>query len=118
MQQPLMDTIPIREDETGTLRVGNTRVLLVLVIRAYQDGASAEDIVRRYDTLSLADVHSVIGYYLHHQQEMDEFAAQYERDAEAIRERIEAAQPGMKELRKKILARHAAMKGGNASSGG
>ncbi len=31
---------PLREDATGAIRVGNTRVLLELVIRAFQDGAS------------------------------------------------------------------------------
>lgn len=35
MQQPLMDTIPIREDESGALRFGNTRIVLELVLRAY-----------------------------------------------------------------------------------
>ena len=44
---------PLREDETGAIRVGNSRVLLELVIRGFQDGASPETIVQRYSTLSL-----------------------------------------------------------------
>lgn len=31
---------PLREDETGAIRVGNSRVLLEVVLRAFQDGAS------------------------------------------------------------------------------
>ena len=42
---------PFREDATGAIRVGNSRVLLELVIRAFQDGASPESIVQRYSTL-------------------------------------------------------------------
>ena len=30
---------PFREDPTGAMRVGNSRVWLKLVIRAFQDGA-------------------------------------------------------------------------------
>ncbi|MEX2171276.1 MAG: DUF433 domain-containing protein [Pirellulales bacterium] len=117
MQLPLMDTIPIREDEGGALRVGNTRVVLELVLRAYQDGATVEEIVESYDALSLADVHSVIGYYLHHRAEMDELLEDYERKAEEIRKRIEAAQPELKDLRQRLLARRAAMENANASPG-
>ena len=57
---------PFRVDATGAIRVGNSRVLLELVIRAFQDGASPESIVQRYSTLSLSDVYSAIGYYLRH----------------------------------------------------
>lgn len=42
---------PLFEDSTGAIRVGNSRVLLELVIRAFQDGASPESIVQRYSTL-------------------------------------------------------------------
>src|SRR5271157_4333605 len=46
--------VPLREDEYGAIRVGNTRVLLDLVIHAFRDGASAEGIVESYDALNLA----------------------------------------------------------------
>ena len=49
---------PLREDASGALRVGNSRVLLELVIRAFQDGATPESIVQRYSTLALADVYA------------------------------------------------------------
>lgn len=118
MKQPLMDVIPIREDEGGALRVGNTRVVLELVLRAHQRGASPRDIVRMYDSLSLADVYAVIGYYLHHQKELDELLERYEREAEEIRAKIEASQPDRKGLRERLLSRRAAMRGGDASTSG
>jgi hypothetical protein len=47
MPQPVAP--PIRSDETGgALRVGNSRVLLELVVRAFHDRATPEVIVQRY----------------------------------------------------------------------
>ena len=51
---------PLREDETGAIRVGNSRVLLEIVIRAFQDGASAESIVDSYPTLTLSDAYGAM----------------------------------------------------------
>lgn len=52
--------LPLREDKTGAIRVGNSRVLLEIVIRAFQDGASAESIVDSYSTLTLADAYGAM----------------------------------------------------------
>ena len=66
------DPPPLREDTAGALRVGNSRALLELVIRAFQDGATPETIVQRYSTLTLPDVYGVIAYYLRHRDEIEE----------------------------------------------
>ncbi len=57
------DPVPLRREESGAIRIGQTRVLLELVIRAFEDGATPETIVQRYSSLSLADVYAVIAYY-------------------------------------------------------
>jgi hypothetical protein len=63
------DAPPLREDAAGALRVGDSRVLLELVIRTFQDGSTAEYLVQREQkaeedsTLALADVYAVITYY-------------------------------------------------------
>src|SRR5215475_2422608 len=41
---------PLRQDASGALRVGSSRVLVELVIRAFQDGATPEAIAQRYPT--------------------------------------------------------------------
>jgi uncharacterized protein (DUF433 family) len=51
---------PLNEDASGALRVGSSRVLLEIVVRAFQDGATPETIVQRYSTLELADVYAVL----------------------------------------------------------
>jgi uncharacterized protein (DUF433 family) len=96
---------PIREDESGVLRVGDTSVLLDLVVHAFKDGATAEMIVQSYPTLNLADVYAVIAYYLRHCEEVEEYLAANEREADQIRKRIEAAQPDMIGIRERLLAR-------------
>jgi uncharacterized protein (DUF433 family) len=92
-QKSLTIVVPLREDPAGVLRVGNSRVLLDLVIRAYQRGASPQEIVRMYDTLALGDVFLVIAYYLAHPDEIDEYIHKCDEEAAAIRRQIEASQP-------------------------
>lgn len=100
------DPPPLREDLGGAIRVGPTRVTLETVIYAYKSGESPEQIVEDFDTLQLADVYSVIGYYLRHQSEVDAFLREAEAEAEAIRRKIES-QPGYQEFRERLLARRA-----------
>jgi uncharacterized protein (DUF433 family) len=82
------EIVPLREDEKGAIRVGNSRVLLEMVIRAFQDGASAEYIVQRYSSLSLSDVYLTIGYYLRHRDLVEAYLNQREQLAESIRQRL------------------------------
>ena len=99
---------PLREDPAGALRVGNSRVLLELVIRAFQDGATPEAIVQRYSTLTLSDVYAVIAYYLRHRTELEEYLAQRELKADETRKRIESQQGDLSEIRARLAARRQA----------
>ena len=89
---------PLREDETGAIRVGSSRVLLEIVIRAFQDGASAESIVDSYSTLTLADVYGAIAYYLRHQDSVEAYLNQREQLAESVKQRIDAIQPDLSHI--------------------
>ena len=96
---------PLRVDESGAVRVGNTRVLFVLVVRAFQNGATPEDIVRMYDTLNLADTYAAVSYYLRHKSEVEALLDEYDRQAEEIRKKIEERQGTQTGLREKLLRR-------------
>jgi uncharacterized protein (DUF433 family) len=87
---PTTEVIPLAVDAHGVLRVGNTRVTLDTVIAAFADGATAEEIVQQYPSLHLADVYSVIGYYLRHASEIDTYLHQRRVQREAIRQQNEA----------------------------
>ena len=73
---PTTEVIPLTVDAHGALRIGNTRVTLETVLAAFADGATAEEIVQQYPSLHLADVYSVIGYYLRHTSEIDAYLQQ------------------------------------------
>ncbi|MBI4578943.1 MAG: DUF433 domain-containing protein [Planctomycetes bacterium] len=95
---------PLREDAAGALRVGGSRVLLELVIRAFQDGATPETIVQRYATLSLPDVYAVLAYYLRHRSEIETYLARREQQADELR-RCRGGQEGdLSEIRTRLLA--------------
>lgn len=81
---------PFREDETGAIRIGKTRVILELVIRAFLDGASPETIVKQYFTLSLSDTYSAITYYLRHQETIETYLQQREQIATKVQQRFQA----------------------------
>ena len=99
---------PLRQDAAGALRVGSSRVLLELVIRAFQDGATPESIIQRYSTISLADAYAVIAYYLRHRREVEGYLAQREQKAEDVRQRIESQQGDLSEIRARVLAQRQA----------
>jgi uncharacterized protein (DUF433 family) len=88
------DPIPLRVDDTGTIRVGQSRVTLDVLIQYWRLGMKPEEIARGLDTLTLADVHGALAYYFRHQTEMDEYLHRREEEAEALRQQIEAAKAG------------------------
>ena len=99
------DSPPLHQDSTGALRVGASRVLLELVIRAFQDGATPETIVQRYPSTTLPDVYAVIAYYLRHREEVEAYLTQRENQAVQTRQRIEHRQGDLGELRRRLLVR-------------
>jgi uncharacterized protein (DUF433 family) len=103
--EPLSIAVPLREDPPGVFRVGNSRVLLELVIRAFQRGQTPEGILQSYDTLSLPDVYAVVGYYLARPQPIDEYLRQREQGAAETRRKVEASQPPQQGLRERLMAR-------------
>ena len=102
------DPPPLREDLGGAIRVGPTRVTLETVLALYERGESPEEIVEAFDTLQLADVYSVIGYYLRHQAEVDAYLRKIDEKWEEIRRKNEA-DPAYREWRERLLARGAAL---------
>ncbi len=99
----LMEPVPLYFDESGVYRVGHTRVPLDAVLDAFQEGAGPEEIVLRYDTLSLADVYQVIGYVLKHPDEVQAYMVMRRQQADSLlRQHPEWRPVG---LRERLLAR-------------
>jgi uncharacterized protein (DUF433 family) len=85
------DPVPLHLDETGAIRVGQSRVTLDVVLQYWRMGMKPEDIARGLDTLTRADVHGALAYYFRHQAEIDDYLHQREQEAEKLRQQIEAA---------------------------
>lgn len=109
------ETPPLRLDEGGVVRVGNTRITLDLVVGQYENGMSPEDLIRAYDTLNLSDVYGVVAFYLRHRTEVQAYLTRRAKEAEAIRATIEAQHPRIS--RADLLARRHAREKADASAG-
>ncbi len=96
---------PLRLDETGAIRIGDSRVLLEVVMAEFQGGATPEAIARNYSTITLADAYATIAYALRHPREIEAYLAERERMAEEVRAKIEAAQGDLGEIRRRLLSR-------------
>jgi hypothetical protein len=103
--EPLTMVVPLREEPPGVLRVGKSRVLLELVLRAFQAGATPEAIVQSYDTLNLADVYVVVSRYLTAPEPFEEYLRQRDEAAAETRREIEELQGPQGNLRAILLAR-------------
>lgn len=87
------EPVPLRLDEDGTVRVGNTRITLDLIVEQYENGMTPEDMVRAYDTLKLADVYGVLAYCLRHPTEVGTYLGRREKDATELQAKIEKERP-------------------------
>ena len=106
--------VPLVSGDDGAVRVRGSRVTLDTIVRAFQRGATAEEIQQQYSTVCLADIYSVIAYYLCHTVDVDAYLLARDVEARRIREEIEARFPP-DGIRERLLARRA--KGLDATPG-
>ena len=97
--------VPLREDPAGVLRIGDTQVLLEVVVQAFQCGAAPETIVQSYDTLSLPDVYAVLAYCLTHREEIDEYMRHCDAEAADVLRRVQATQTDQSGVRERLMRR-------------
>lgn len=97
-------TIPLKTRGDNVIYVGNTRVTLDTVVDAFIGGATPEEISYQYTALNLADIYAVVGYYLHHQTEVDAYLAQRRRASAQTRSENETLHPA-EGIRARLVAR-------------
>ena len=102
-----VQTIPLKTNPDGVMRVGDTRVTLDTVVHAFEQGHTAEEIVSHYPALRLADVYAVIAYYLNNTAEVQTYLQQQEKETQKTWEQIES-KTDYQTFRKQLLARHQA----------
>jgi uncharacterized protein (DUF433 family) len=99
------DPLPLTRLPDGTIRVAGTRIGLDLIIYAFNAGHTPEQIVDIWETLSLADVYALLGFYLRHRDEVDEYVRWYYEEGERVRKEIEAQQGPPRWTREDLEAR-------------
>ena len=100
------DPVPL-ETKEGVVRVSGTRVPLDTIVYKFEEGATPEEIALRFPSLKLADVYSVIGYYLRRREQVRAYLQQREARAEEIRRQNEARWTPVG-IRERLLARQEA----------
>src|SRR5947209_12911550 len=97
--EPLTVAVPLREEPPGVIRVGASRVLLELVLRAFKAGATPEAIVQSYDTLRLADVYAVVSRFLTDPAPFEDYLRACDDAAAATRRNLDESQGPQENLR-------------------
>jgi uncharacterized protein (DUF433 family) len=110
-------SVPLVQDATGRWRVTGTRIPLERIVECHEEGLSPEQIVENYDTLRLADVYSVISYYLDHKEEVGEYLGLWEARAQEVEQMIQTAQPSQPGRKEELLARRYRRGEDNAPTG-
>ena len=107
------DPVPLRVDEEGTIRVGNTRITLDVLVGDDRRGMTPKQIVEQLDSLTVADVYGALAYYHRHKDELDAYLQDRAEDSARRQREIEATQPTFDQIKSRLLAR---MTGTDASA--
>ena len=97
------EPVPLEQDDQGTIRVKDSRVTLETLLAVFKKGATAEEIFEGFPTLDLADIYSVIAYYLHHREQVEAYLKEQELKAAQMRQKIESSYPNS-EVRARMIA--------------
>lgn len=66
-----MDLPDFLDDRDGEIRVTGHRISLWQLLWYYHDGYSAEMLREQFPTLSMAEIHKVLGFYWENRAELD-----------------------------------------------
>ena len=75
--------------------ITGTRVSLDSIVYAFLRGAAPESIARSFPSLTLEEVYGAITYYLSHQDDVDSYLRQSDREFEALRSQARKANPDL-----------------------
>lgn len=97
--------VPLTLWKDGTIRVKGTRLLIDMIVDAHNRGECPEEIFDSFpsDVYNIADIYSIIAYYLKNKSKIDKYLANREKDAEKFWKKLEADpeyQARIKELKK------------------
>jgi uncharacterized protein (DUF433 family) len=100
--------MPLVVTEQGTIRIKGSRVSLDSIVHHFKLGATAEQIIQSFPSLSLGDVYSSIAYYLTHRPEIEMYLKEQNVAGDNFQDQLESNphyQAEIAELRSRILGR-------------
>jgi uncharacterized protein (DUF433 family) len=83
------EPVPLKIDSKNVVRIAGTRVTLDIVVAAFKEGATAEEIAQQYPSLQLADIYAVISYYLRREDDVEAYLRMREQIAHEVRQENE-----------------------------
>jgi uncharacterized protein (DUF433 family) len=99
------------------IRIAGTRVGIETVLRDYREGASPEEIVLRYPTLSLEQIHASITYYLANREQVEPYLERVrEQQEHAWEEQQRHPSEFVRLLRERLERQRQALRGGKPHS--
>jgi uncharacterized protein (DUF433 family) len=84
------------------IRIAGTRINIETVLRDYLQGASPEEIIIQYPTLSLEKIHAAILYYLSNHEQMEKYMELVNQRDKEQQYQKEYPENFVRELRKRI----------------
>lgn len=100
---------PYLHEQDDEIRLVGHRISIVDILTFYRDGYTAEMLAARYESITLAQIHHVIAFYLENQAVVDGYLDQYLKDCEDGRKRA-LATPEQQRLRQRLLTLRAAQR--------
>ncbi len=85
-------TVPLTLWDDGSIRVKGTRLLIDMIVGAHNRGECPEEIFESFpsEVYTVADIYSIIGYYLQNKSKIDNYLVKREKEAEKIWKKIES----------------------------
>lgn len=84
------DTVPLVQWEDGSVRVQGTRLLLAMILTAFQQGYTPDEINDSFPSASVTQIQAVIEWYLLNKAEGDAYLEEYEAEGERLRLEIQS----------------------------
>jgi uncharacterized protein (DUF433 family) len=83
------------EQRDGGYWIAGTRVSLDSIVYAFLRGAAPESIHQSFPVLKLEEVYGAVTYYLGHQEDVNSYLRQNDREFDALRAQARQVNPGL-----------------------
>lgn len=93
LQQAAPPELPVRVEANGAVRISDTRITLEVILTAFEQGETPEQIVHAYPSLQLSDVCTLYAYYCKNKALFCQYLEQSRAQEQAIRQKIETEYP-------------------------